>query len=97
MNGVWPSGAVAHPRRSFVVVAPPPRHPTGVLARGLWLSASRTPLRFRQQGVRERERATASAFARDAGPGPPRLSDCAADCLPVPLPCSFVLPRGKWR
>ena len=62
MNGVWPSGAVAHPRRSFVVFAPPPRHPTGVLARGLWLSASRTPLRFRQQGVRERERATASAL-----------------------------------
>ena len=61
MSGVCPSGAVAHPRRSFVVVAPPPRHPTGVLARGLWLSASPTPLQFRQQGVREREYATASA------------------------------------
>ena len=40
---------------------PPICHPTGVLARGLWLSASPTPLQFRQQGVREREYATASA------------------------------------
>ena len=44
-------------------LAPPPIYhlPTGVLARGLWLSASRTLLRFRQQGVREGEYATASA------------------------------------
>ena len=43
------------------LASPPICHPTSVPACGLWLSASRTPLQFRQQGAREREYATASA------------------------------------